>query len=134
MKSIPFLCCGLGILSIGTSEGFAASAIYNNPGSVVAWGENSHGQTDIPTDATNVVAIAAGGFHNLALRNEGTVVAWGWNSDGQLDVPGGLVDGIAVRAGGYFSVCLRSNGTVVAWGRNVEGQTRVPSELNNVVA
>src|SRR5438105_5116335 len=125
MNQTPVIYCVIGMFSLGTSRGLAASALYNNPGSVVAWGENSHGQTDIPANVTNIVAIAAGGFHNLALRNDGTVVAWGWNSDGQLNVPAELIDGVAVSAGGYFSLCLKSNGTVLAWGRNVEGQTMV---------
>ena len=33
---------------------------------------------------TNVVAISAGGLHNLALKGDGTVWAWGSNSVGQL--------------------------------------------------
>jgi len=85
------------MFSLGGSQGIAASALYNNPGSIVAWGENSHGQTHIPPNVTNVVAIAAGGFDNLALRNDGTVAAWDWNSDGQLNVPGELMDAVAVK-------------------------------------
>ena len=34
---------------------------------VVAWGENSSGQTNVPPDLTNVMTVAAGGNHNLAL-------------------------------------------------------------------
>lgn len=33
---------------------------------------------------TEIVKIAAGGKHNLALKNDGTVWAWGWNEGGQL--------------------------------------------------
>src|SRR5262249_94028 len=31
------------------------------------WGQNSYGQTNIPSELSNVVVIAAGGRHNLAL-------------------------------------------------------------------
>ena len=34
-----------------------------------------------------MTAIAAGNFHNLALKSDGTVVAWGDNSDGQTNIP-----------------------------------------------
>jgi hypothetical protein len=44
---------------------------------VVAWGRNDFGQADVPAGLANVTAIAAGSFHNLALRGDGSVVAWG---------------------------------------------------------
>ena len=58
-------------------------------GSVVAWGDNSYGQTDVPVAAqSGVTAIAAGGSHTVALKSDGSVVAWGDNSSGQTTVPG----------------------------------------------
>ena len=39
---------------------------------MVAWGDDSAGQTNVPAGLTNVVAVAAGGFHSLALKNDGT--------------------------------------------------------------
>ena len=33
---------------------------------------------------TDVVAIAAGGYHSLAIRSDGTLWTWGWNYLGQL--------------------------------------------------
>jgi alpha-tubulin suppressor-like RCC1 family protein len=83
---------------------------------------------------TNIVAIAEGFDHSLALKATGTVVAWGNNFDGQLNVPVGLSNVVAIAAGGYHNLALKSDGTVVAWGRNVEHQTNVPSGLNNVAA
>ena len=35
------------------------------------------GQSDVPAGLSNVVAVAAGGQHSLALKADGTVVAWG---------------------------------------------------------
>ncbi len=58
-----------------------AARLFVTP--VVAWGSNIDVQTGLPPDLGlsegEVVAIDAGGYHNLALYN-GTVVAWGWGS------------------------------------------------------
>ena len=37
----------------------------------------------------NVIGIAAGTYHSLALKGDGTVVAWGYNLYGQTSVPAG---------------------------------------------
>jgi hypothetical protein len=83
---------------------------------------------------SNVVAIAAGNYHDLALKSDGTVVAWGRNDDGQTNVPAGLSRVVAIAAGWYHSLALKSDGTIVAWGRNDDGQTNVPEGLSGVVA
>ena len=82
---------------------------------------------------SNVMAIAAGGTHCLALKSNGTVVAWGDNYDGVTDVPTGLSNVTSVAAAQNECLALRSDGTVVAWGNNYHGQSSVPSGLSNVV-
>jgi alpha-tubulin suppressor-like RCC1 family protein len=44
-------------------------------GTVVAWGQNSDGQTNVPVGLRGVMAIAAGSRHTVALKSDGTVVA-----------------------------------------------------------
>ncbi|MEI9863684.1 MAG: RCC1 domain-containing protein [Limisphaerales bacterium] len=44
-------------------------------GNPVAWGRNSNGQTNIPAGLSNVVAVAAGFSHSLALKNDGRMMA-----------------------------------------------------------
>jgi uncharacterized repeat protein (TIGR02543 family) len=83
---------------------------------------------------SNVVAIAGGGWHSLAVRSGGTVVAWGDNKFGQTTVPSGLSSVVAVAGGYYHSLALQSSGKVVGWGYNADGETAVPSGLNNVAA
>jgi alpha-tubulin suppressor-like RCC1 family protein len=50
---------------------------------VVAWGLNQNGQCKVPTDLAGVVAVAAGGYHSMALKVDGSLVAWGLNNCGQ---------------------------------------------------
>ena len=105
-----------------------------NDGTVIAWGLNNVGQTNVPAGLSNVTAIATDYIHSLALKNDGTVVSWGVNWDGQTNVPAGLSNVVAVAAGGIkgsHSLALKSDGTVVSWGA---GLTNVPAGLSNVVA
>jgi alpha-tubulin suppressor-like RCC1 family protein len=109
---------------------------------VVAWGDNTYGQTNVPPALSNVVALAAGYYHTLALKNDGTVAAWGASTNnllpildyGQSHVPEGLSNVVTVSAGTYHSLALRSDGTVAAWGYDADGQTNVPAGLGKAVA
>ena len=59
------------------------------PGTVVAWGYDAAGQTQVPDGLAEVIAVSAGWAYNLALRADGAVVGWGANDSGQLAVPAG---------------------------------------------
>ena len=104
------------------------------PATVFAWGDNRYGQTAVPRDLSNVVSIAAGYWHTLALTADGRVAAWGRNDHGQTDVPADLTNVIAIAALESGSMALRGDGTVVVWGSNTNGQTNVPLDITNVVA
>ena len=106
--------------------------------SIIAWGDNSAQQLNMPIGTADVVAIAAGGDHSLALQADDSIFPWGDNSSGQSNVllpgvlkPGGIV---AVADGGSHALGLRSDGTVAAWGDDSYGQTDVPSFAGPVVA
>ncbi|MFA7173372.1 MAG: MBG domain-containing protein, partial [Kiritimatiellia bacterium] len=103
-------------------------------GSVVAWGRNNWGQTDVPTANSNFVAVAAGTYHSLGLTADGTIVGWGWNDAGRTAVPGPNSNFVAVAAGDAFSLGLKADGSVVAWGLNIYGQTDVPLGHTDFVA
>ena len=80
------------------------------------------------------MAIAAGYFHNLALKSDGTMVSWGSDAHGQLGDDTALIDKsvpvvvgnatgiIAVAAGNYHSLALKSDGTMLSWGEDGNGQ------------
>ena len=150
---------GAGVLTgvVAVAAGEFHSLALKSDGTVVAWGDDSFGQlgrglsnSSVSTPVqvkgprgvgilTDVVAIAAGQNHSLALRSDGTLFAWGTNNDGQLGmgVVGGirttptLVSGIgsasldrviAVSAGSFHTIALRADGTVAAWGADTDGQ------------
>lgn len=102
---------------------------------VVAWGWNEYGQTKTPVGLDNVIKIAAGTTHSLALRSDGTVVAWGTDYAGDnAFVPDDLSGVVAIAAGHNHNLALRGDGTVVAWGSHLSlqktwltaGATEVP--------
>jgi len=103
-------------------------------GTVIAWGDNTFGQSTVPGGLTTATNIAAGEKHSLALRADGSVLAWGDNSFNQTTVPGTATNVTAIAAGYDHSLALKADGTVVAWGRNDSGQSTVPEGLTNVVA
>jgi len=126
-------------------------------GTVYAWGYDGNGQlgTSVPSNRSatpvqvtlasgdplaNVVAIAAGSNHALALLKDGTVYAWGYNGYGQLgnasasssstpvrvadpsDSTHNLANVTAIAAGGYHSLFLVAGGRVYGAGDNDNGQ------------
>ncbi len=114
---------------IAISAGNSFSLALKSDGTVVGWGDNSYGQTNVPTGLSNVVAIAAGSFHALALNSAGKVIGWGYNADGEINIPTDLSNVVAIAAGWNQSLALKSDGTVTGW-----GQTSIPTGLSNVVA
>ncbi len=149
---------GQGHLSgiIAVSAGWSHTVALSENRNVWAWGSNLHGQlgngtnnnSNVPVlvkDAdgegslSDVIAIAAGRHHTLALKDDGTVWAWGSNEYGQLGDatndstnkpvqvrgPGGqghLSVAIAISAGCFHSIALREDGNVWTWGLNEYGQ------------
>ena len=63
-------------------------------GTVYSWGDNTYGQlgngtttnslTPIMVNIDNVMDIAAGDRHSIALKNDGTVWTWGRNNYGEI--------------------------------------------------
>ena len=108
-----------------------------------------------PEGLSNVVALAAGSGHTLALKNDGTVVGWGLNRHGEAtgkpnlnptnNYSSGLVtigrnvlsNVVTIAASRGYSMALKNDGTVVAWGcihHDSRSPATVPAGLSNVVA
>jgi hypothetical protein len=105
---------------------------------VVAWGDDTYGQCDVPAGVKNVVSVACGGTFSCALLADSTVAVWGKYYNGSayvpMFVPSGLTNVIAIAAGVSHCLALKTDGTVVAWGLNNWNQCNVPSGLNGVAA
>jgi alpha-tubulin suppressor-like RCC1 family protein len=136
-----------------------ASSALAAPGATFSWGYNAYGQlgdgstkdSSVPGAITianpkdnGTAALAAGGFHSLALRKDGTVWAWGYNGNGQLGngcivgvdcvnsttpvqvklSPNGppLRGVVAIAAGFWHSMAVTSSGQLYVWGDNTYGQ------------
>jgi hypothetical protein len=94
---------------------------------VIAWGGNSEGQTRVPSLLDDVIAVAAGAQHSLALTSAGTVVAWGDDTSGQTTVPTAALTGVTQIAAGFnHNVIRKSDGTLLAWGASGYGRTTLP--------
>jgi len=100
---------------------------------VAGWGYNSRGQNNPPDGLTNLVAIAAGGLHGVALDSRGWVTVWGGDSSRRA-VPTDLTNAIAISAGESGTIALRSDGTVTSWGIGGYASSPVPADATNVVA
>ena len=136
--------------------GYSHTVAIKSDGTVWAWGYNHKGQLGNNSTAEShtpiqiigpdgvgyledIIDIAAGTGHTIALKADGTVWTWGENFNGQLgnnstieshipvqvngpDGIGYLSDIVAVAAGYQYSLALRSDGTVWAWGNNSNGE------------
>ncbi len=140
---------GMGTI-VAIAAGYLHTVALDSAGNVWAWGNNDYGQlgdgttsqrntpvaVSAPSGMGTVVAIAAGGYHTVALDAAGHVWTWGYNVLGQLgdgtttnrttpvavSMPSGMGTVVAIAAGDYHTVALDSAGHVWTWGRNDDGQ------------
>jgi alpha-tubulin suppressor-like RCC1 family protein len=142
-------------IKASVSAGYAHSLALKTDGTVLSWGRDGSGQlgddstlankvTPVAVaDASNIVAVAAGGNHSLALKSDGTLLSWGLDNSGQLGdgptntgkaTPTAVLDAtniVAIAAGGNHSLALKSDGTVLSWGQDDVGQLGNDSTLAN---
>ena len=140
------------VAGLAEIQGVAAGGSHNlalmNDGTVWAWGSNDVGQLGtgtnnvvpqptparIPYGFADVISVAAGRAHSLALKSDGTVWAWGDNTSGQTaaesyistvsyprQVPG-LAGIVSIYAFQDYNVAIDADGVVWAWGANTTGQ------------
>jgi hypothetical protein len=143
---------GIPTTTPGNSLTASAHSLALRNGTAWAWGSNQSGQlgdgntadssTPLPVAGlSDVIAIASGGAHSLAVTADGSVWGWGANDSGQLGngntadsaapvkIPG-LTGISAVAAGDSHSLALSKDGKVWAWGENSSGQLGDGTTLN----
>ncbi|MDB6110018.1 MAG: hypothetical protein JWR69_1768, partial [Pedosphaera sp.] len=99
----------------GVATSRVASVTIRPRRTIAAWGLNGSGQTVTPAGLPNVVAIAGGDLHTLALKEDGTVTGWGSFGTGQSVQPPSVTNVIAIAAGSIHNLALRADGKVIAW-------------------
>jgi alpha-tubulin suppressor-like RCC1 family protein len=136
---------------IAIAAGDQHSLALTSDGAVWAWGGNTNGEigdgtiemrlTPVRVSATtgmsNIVAVAAGANHNLALTSAGRLWAWGLNTNGQLgdgtastqispvsvsaaSIAAGALIGISAQ--GHHSLGVRPDHSLWSWGADEKGQ------------
>lgn len=145
-STAPAQISGLTMMTAAAAGNLFSLAVKAD-GTAWGWGTNTVGQlgagsffdhTTTPVQVsglTNVVAVAAGYAHGMALKADGTVWSWGFNQFGQLGngtsgvnsaspVQSSItnVKAISTEANAKFSLALKADGTVWAWGNNQNSQ------------
>jgi hypothetical protein len=135
--------------------GFYHSMALKNDGTVWTWGDNEFGQLGngsvmntgcycepVPAqiaNLSNMISIAGGWNHSVAVKNDGSVWSWGNNTKGQLGDGSGIdnptpamISGLTgiteVSCGRDHSLALKNDGTVWCWGDNFYGQIGVMTD------
>ena len=105
-------------------------------GAVTAWGRNYEAQCEIPIGAlSEVLSIAGGWSHTVALKSNGSVMAWGYNYNGQCDIPNEASSDVSAIASGWgHTLALKYDGSVLAWGFNGNSQCDIPSNAEAEVS
>lgn len=133
---------------VAVAAGGYHSLVITSAGKLYSFGENYYGQLGTPVNfgtsnpnptpalvsiPGEVVQVAAGYLHSLALTSTGQLYAFGGDESGQLGFPGSGGDDTptlvkipvstkAIAAGYHFSLALTSTGEVYAFGENAFGQ------------
>jgi alpha-tubulin suppressor-like RCC1 family protein len=141
---------------ISIAAGVQHALALTSSGQVLSWGDDTYGQLGrtagggsfdsfpdtvrFPGLSGSIIAIAAGGYHSLALSSSGQLYAWGENNEGQLGnttnngsfnpnqtpavvaMPAGAGTIVRIAGGIDFTLALTSSGRLYGFGDNNAGQ------------
>lgn len=105
-----------GVVDIAASG--ESMAAVKEDGTIVVWGNSTHGETDVPATESKPVEIYGGRYHYTVLMENGEVVSWGDNHHGQSTVPASVnnEDIVTVFAGFYQNYAVTADGDLITWG------------------
>ncbi|KAM7169896.1 putative E3 ubiquitin-protein ligase HERC4 isoform 1-T2 [Macrochelys suwanniensis] len=146
---------------VSVSCGEAHTLALNDKGQVYAWGLATDGQLGLPgteeciriprniksLSDIQIMQVACGYYHSLALSKGSEVYSWGQNKYGQLGIgyefkkqtSPQLIKSLLgipfaqIAAGGAHSFVLTLSGAVFGWGRNKFGQLGLNDENDRYV-
>jgi alpha-tubulin suppressor-like RCC1 family protein len=124
--------------------GSGHTQVLDGDGNVWGWGYNKYGtvgdgstvngephaqRTPRQAAISNVVSIASGQGHNVAVTSDGTVWSWGYGYLGHGAFEGratptqvfGVTNVKQVASGLFHTLALKQDGSVLAWGNNSRG-------------
>ncbi len=113
-----------------------ATSVTQRPGLVNAWGNNEHGQSDVPSNLKGLgecIQISASASQTAALRSDGTVKLWGYNCLAEFAVPWNLGECREVVAGARHTAAIKKSGAVVCWGDNSFEQCDPPKNIGTCI-
>ncbi|CAG9761100.1 unnamed protein product [Ceutorhynchus assimilis] len=138
------------------SCGWGHSVIISKEGCLLVSGDGTEGQLGLGENSNdnnniimrkvphigNIISVATGHHHTLALKDDGAVLSWGENQHGELgfdrdDLPRSYVpvetffsEGLrSVCAGWQHSAALTVAGEILTWGRSTSGQLGAEREV-----
>jgi len=126
VTNVPDTANGLSAIAAGEAHALALKS-----GGIVAWGDNTYNQTNVPVELTSgVTAIAAGGYYSLALKDGGVqifgIAATNADAGSIRSIPDAATSGVtAIAAGKWHALALKAGG-VIAWGTPYYDATNVP--------
>ena len=95
------------------------------------WGDNSYGQTDVPSWVVNPLHVGSTRRTVAVVMPDGTIGAWGSDTNGEVSsapFPDPGVTFEKVFGGwGFTFLGLTNQGQLIPWGRNSVGQANVPT-------
>uniref|UniRef100_A0A8B9CVD5 HECT-type E3 ubiquitin transferase n=1 Tax=Anser brachyrhynchus TaxID=132585 RepID=A0A8B9CVD5_9AVES len=145
---------------VAVSCGEAHTLALNDKGQVYAWGLATDGQLGLPGTEEcirvprlkaikiQIVQVACGYYHSLALSKGSEVFSWGQNKYGQLGLgyeykkqnsPHVIksllgIPFAQIAAGGAHSFVLTLSGAIFGWGRNKFGQLGLNDDNGNLLS
>lgn len=112
--------------------GYHHVVFLREDGTVLAYGDNTYGQTDV-SSWHDVVAVAAGAYHTIGLTADGRLLTAGDNSYGQTDAA--LFSDVRQIAANAWNTCvLLGDGQVMTTGYNNYDFVMELTEVEKIVA